>query len=101
MKLALWEHPERNLEKQTLNFWQNAGTLTGDLHQAITVTFLSLLMGGNAGLLKKPVETVPIIIVLRLLSKKILIFLQMWTQLAQPLTLYAYYQAGPRFLFFF
>lgn len=39
MKLAQWEHPEMDLEKQTHNFWQNAKTFARDLHQAITVVF--------------------------------------------------------------
>lgn len=39
MKLARRERPERNLEKQSPNFWQGARSLTGNLHRAITVAF--------------------------------------------------------------
>lgn len=39
MKLAQGEHAERDLEKQTPNFCQEARTLTGSLPRAITVAF--------------------------------------------------------------
>ena len=39
MKFAWWEHIERDLEKQTPNFWQKARTVAGELHSTITVAF--------------------------------------------------------------
>ena len=39
MKSAQGEHPERDSEKETLNFWQDASTPTGSLQKAIPTAF--------------------------------------------------------------
>ena len=39
MELTQWDHHDGNLEKQTLNFWQDARTVAGRLHRAIIIAF--------------------------------------------------------------
>lgn len=39
MKLAQWENPEQDLEKQTSTFWQDARKHVGNFHGAIIMAF--------------------------------------------------------------
>lgn len=39
MRIAGWEHPERGLEKQTSNYWEEARELGPKLHRAIPKAF--------------------------------------------------------------
>lgn len=39
MRIAGWEHPKRDLEKQTSNYWEEARDLAWKLHQAIPEAF--------------------------------------------------------------
>lgn len=77
MKLAQWEHPERDVEKQTPIFWQNAGILTRNLHKQLQWLFQSLLIRIKFRLAHKNLMNMFITITINfgLFSMKFLVFL--------------------------